>query len=219
MQGGCVLAHNTIPRIVPGTVPAGIQEHCTKEARPPASWLPFETTKHKISTKVHSQQVRSPAKHEPLRGLPPRPVPSLSVPVLSCWAGGWTHRYRGEGDRLCQMSVWVSKLYYGNGSPLPAPNRKTKVSQCTDDVQIARSRLCLRAEEGRERGEIAQWDRSLQYTAPEGSWGALGVEWSNRPSQKCFRALYPQHNVWSAQSFLSALESFKATDNRTSHLR
>ncbi len=75
--------------------------------------------------------------------------------VLSWWAGGWAHQYGGEGDQLCQMSVWVSKLYYGNGSPLLSPNRKAKVSQCTDEVQITWSRLCLHAEEGRERGKIA----------------------------------------------------------------
>lgn len=51
MYGGRVLVQAAIPRILSADVTPGIQEHCTKEARPPASQLPLETTKHKSQLK------------------------------------------------------------------------------------------------------------------------------------------------------------------------
>lgn len=130
MQGGCVLAHWTIPRIVPATVTAGIQEHCTKEARPPASWLPFETTKHKISTQVHSQRVPSPAKHEPLWVLPPRPVPSLSLsPSCPDEQGAECTDTEGRGISCVKCPYGWASCIMGMEAPSHPQTEKLKLAR------------------------------------------------------------------------------------------
>lgn len=119
MFGGCVLVHGAIPSILPDGVTPGIQEHCTKEARPPASRLPLETTKHK-------SQLKSIANGFPaLRNLSrtgvclPDQYPLCACPVLMSRGlnamirrGGGSARSNVCGAHLCmaeQVVLWEWK--------------------------------------------------------------------------------------------------------------